>query len=96
MGNPGTSVTSSYLGIFNNISTYENPSLPSVSTIRSYTMGQPASEFAFIAYSTSLPSQSYFDSIAQYVSWIYVMDSGPSWTSLPSYMSQEMAEIAAA
>ena len=96
LGNPGTSVTSSYIGIFSNIGTYESPGAPSVTLIQSYTMGYPASGFSFIAYDAGLPSQSYFDSMAQYVSWIYVTDNGASWTNLPSYMSSEMAEIAAA
>jgi hypothetical protein len=96
LGNPGTSVTSSYVGIFTNIGTYENSGLPSVSLIASYTMGYPASGFSFIAYNAGLPSQSYFDSMAQYVSYVYVTDQPNAWTTLPSYMSAEMSEIASA
>jgi hypothetical protein len=96
MGNPGTSVTTSYIGIFDNIGTYENSGLPSVSLIQSYTMGYAASGFSFIAYNSWLPSQSYFNTMHQYVSWVYVTDNANTWATLPSYMSQEMAEIAAA
>ena len=96
LGNPGTSVSSGYIGLFTNIGTYENSGAPSLSLIASYTYGLPPSGWSFIAYNAGLPSQSYFDSMARYVSWVYVTDQPNSWTSLPSYMSQEMAEIAAA
>lgn len=96
MGNPGTSVSTTYVGIFTDIGTYENSGAPSVALIQSYTYGLSASGWSFIAYNAALPSQSYFDSMAQYVSWVYVTDQTNSWTSLPSYMAQEMAELAAA
>jgi hypothetical protein len=95
LGNPGTSVASSYVGILTYVGIYENSGVPSISLLGGYTMGDPASGFSFIAYYAGLPSQSYFDSVAQYVSWVYVTDNDNSWTSLPSYMSQEMAELAA-
>ena len=95
-GNPGTSVTTTYIGIFDNIGTYENSGLPSVSLIQSYTMGYGASGFSFISYNAWIPSQWYFTTMHQYVSWVYVTDNANVWATLPSYMSQLMAEIAAA
>jgi hypothetical protein len=95
LGNPGTNVTTSYIGIFNNIGTYENSGAPAVSLIQTYTMGYPANGFSFIAYNAPLQSQSYYDSMAQYVAWVYLTDNPNSWTSLPSYISQEMTELAA-
>lgn len=95
LGNPGTNVTASYIGIFDNIGTYENSGAPAVSLIQRYTMGLPAIGFSFIAYNAPLQSQAYYDAMAQYVSWVYLTDNPNTWTSLPSYISQEMTELAA-
>ena len=58
-------------------------------------MGDPASGFSFIAYNAPLQSQAYYNSMAQYVSWVYPTNNPNTWTSLPSYFSQEMTELAA-
>jgi Spherulation-specific family 4 len=95
LGNPGTNVTTSYIGIFDNIGTYENSGAPSVSLIQAYTRGGPASGYSFIAYNAPLQSQAYYDAMAQYVSWVYITNNPNAWTTLPSYFTQEMTELAA-
>jgi hypothetical protein len=93
VGNPGTSVPPNYVGITDILVIYENPGLPSVSTISSYSMGYPASNFGMMAYGVGQPSQSYISRVTQYVSWFYATDAsgGDPYDVLPSYIGSEMS-----
>jgi hypothetical protein len=97
VGNPGTSVSSGYINTVDNIGLYENSGLPSIGLIQAYNSGYPASTFSFITYNDGpLPSQDYFNTMSQYVSWISVTDYSQAYVFLPSYIGQELAELAAA
>ncbi len=92
MGNPGTSVPSSYIGTMDILNVYENYGYPSLSFI-TYT-GYSPSNFAFTAYGVGLVS-SYLASAANSVAWEYVTDG--TWPNpyniLPSYFMSEVASL---
>lgn len=93
-GNPGTQIAPTYIGIgidFLNI--YEDPGMPSLSTLANRTAGFPSSDFSYIAYQVSpIPSATAISESLQYVNWVYVTD-GPggnesgAYHSLPSYLT---------
>ena len=98
MGNPGTATSSSYIGTVNNMMIYENNGLPSASTINQYSFGGPPSGYSMIASDVSLPSQSYINSVSNYVSYVWFTSYQPDYQELPSttYLNGLMAECAAA
>src|SRR5438128_2230116 len=53
MGNPGTTISTSYIGTVDSIVFYESPGLPILSSLSSYTSGYSKSNFAYIAFSIS-------------------------------------------
>jgi hypothetical protein len=95
VGNPGTSVPSSYVGILNILVIYENAGLPSVSTIANSTLGDPRSNFAAISYRVEAPSQSYLQSVAQYLGYVYFTNghAPDPYAGLPSYLGSLMKEL---
>jgi hypothetical protein len=94
MGNPGTTVSTSYYGILDSLIISENPSYPSLSTLSSATSGYSKSGFGYLAYGVSL-NTSYEVSSTQYVGWLYItsLGGGNPWNALPSYFSNEVAAI---
>lgn len=99
LGNPGTSILSSYLGSEDNLCIFENNYEPTVSDLQSNTMGDPKTNFSFIAYEVGLPSQSFINSIVPYVSYMYATDDGSDgnpYDSVPSYLDSLVAELASA
>lgn len=97
VGNPGTSVPSSFFGTVDVIVIYENSGLPSQSTLASATAGGSPSEFADISYGLSSITQSEVSSLASYVSGIYLTDGvmPDPYYALASYLSAEATELAA-
>jgi hypothetical protein len=95
VGNPGTSVPQSYVGIVSILVIYENAGFPSVSTIANSTGGSPRSNFAAISYHVGLPSQSYLQSVAQYLSYVYFTNryAPDPYAGLPSYLGSLMKEL---
>ena len=95
IGNPGTSVPASFIGTMNILNIYENSDDPSVSTISSATMGYDRSNFAMIAYNVGAPTQSYLDSLAPYVSYVYFTDenSPNPFAGLTSYLDTLSLEL---
>jgi hypothetical protein len=93
VGNPGTSVPSNYVGTVNILVIYENAGFPSVSTIATSTMGDPRGNFAAIGYDVVAPTQSYLQSVAQYLGYVYFTDGrAPNpYAGLPSYLGSLMA-----
>jgi hypothetical protein len=89
MGNPGTSVPSSFIGTMDVICIHEDGSYLSISSIASRTMGYPKSNFAYMEYGMSLPSDSYVTSVANYIQWIYFTNGAwpTPYSALPSYLS---------
>jgi len=96
VGNPGTTVSTSLVGILNVLCIYENPGMPTASDLNGYTPYGNAG-FSYIAYGvSSLPSSSTIQSLDQYTSWIYVTNLGGSnpYNGLPSYFTSEVATLA--
>jgi hypothetical protein len=96
IGNPGTATRPQYYGVTaTNLMIYENDSLPSLEFLQNASMSYPAISFSFVATSVPvLPSQSYFLQASRFVSWVWVTDKQDSYMDLPTYLDQEMAELA--
>src|SRR2546428_4218188 len=94
MGNPGTSVPSSYIGILDSLCIFEQSGLPTLSYLSSYS-GHPKSNFAYIGLSVSTLNTSYEASSANYVQWIYITDAGGGnpYHVLPSYFMHELVAL---
>jgi len=94
MGNPGTSVPSSYIGTLDSLCIFEQGGLPTLSYLSSYS-GHPKSNFAYIGLSVSSLSTSYETSSSNYVQWIYITDAGGGnpYNVLPSYFMNEVAAL---
>jgi Spherulation-specific family 4 len=95
VGNPGTNVPPSYIGTVNVINVYEANGYPSASSIQSASMGYSRTNFAIIVTDVSAPSQSYFQSVIPYVSYVFFTDQrgGNSYMALPSYLSTLMSML---
>ncbi len=95
MGNPGTSVPSSFIGTMDVLCIHEDATFLSLSTIQSRTMGYPSSNFAYMEYDTALPSLSYLAGISHYVKWIFFTNGvwPAPYSGLPSYFSTEVADV---
>jgi spherulation-specific family 4 protein len=94
MGNPGTSVPTSYIGVLDNLVIYENPGYPSLSFI-TYT-GYPESDFGLIAYGVSYDG-SFVTGAAPLVSYMYIdnISGANPYSALSSLFSQTVATLAA-
>src|SRR5713101_2724080 len=94
MGNPGTSVPSSYIGTLDSLCIFEQSGLPTLSYLSSYS-GHPKSNFAYIGLSVSSLNTSYEVSSSNYVQWIYITDAGGGnpYNVLPSYFMNEVAAL---
>jgi hypothetical protein len=90
MGNPGTSVPTSFIGTLDILNIYEASAYPPLSFI-TYP-GYAPSNFAVVAFGVSL-EDSFLTSITGTVSWIYITDAGlPNpYAVLPSYFTTEVA-----
>jgi len=98
MGNPGAGVSTNLVGVFTNLCIYENAGLPSLSQLSAYP-SYGKQYFSFIAYGVEgFPGQSTVLSTATYVSYLYISDlgGGNPYNGLPSYLTSEVAALAAA
>jgi Spherulation-specific family 4 len=95
VGNPGTSVPPSDVGTVSIRIIYEDAGLPSVSTIANSTLGAPRGNFAAISYDVASPSQSYLQSVTQYLSYVYFTNkhAPDPYAGLPSYLGSLMKEL---
>ena len=96
MGNPGTNMASSLIGVFSNLCIYENPGMPKTGNINAYS-SYGKQGFSYIAYGVnSLPSQSIIMGTTTYVGYLYITNLGGSnpYNGLPSYMLNEVATLA--
>jgi len=96
MGNPGTTVASSLVGVFSNLCIYENPGMPTTGDIDGYT-SYGKQGFSYIAYGVSgMPSQAVIKGTTTYVGYIYITNLGGSnpYNGLPSYLTNEVAALA--
>lgn len=95
VGNPGTTVSTSLVGVFTNLCIYENPGMPAVSQLNGYS-SYGKGQFSYIAYGVgSLPGKSTVKNTANYVSYLYITNLGGSnpYNGLPSYIMNEAAML---
>src|SRR3989442_2178953 len=94
MGNPGTSVPSSYIGTLDSLFIFEQGGLPTLSYLSSYS-GHPKSNFAYIGYTVSPLNTGFEAASSQYAGWLYITDAGlPNpYNVLPSYLLNEVAAL---
>src|SRR3989441_1310259 len=94
MGNPGTSVPSSYIGTLDSLFIFEQNGLPTLSYLSSYS-GHPKSNFAYIGYTVSPLNTGFEAASSQYAGWLYITDAGlPNpYNVLPSYLLNEVAAL---
>lgn len=91
-GNPGAKVDKGYIGLFDNISIYENHGAPSISKLSSNTY-HPAfgkENFAFTAKSVPWLDTGYVEELKDYVSYVYMTNDGgdnPYNTAPPYFFS---------
>ncbi len=92
MGNPGTSVPTSYIGTLDILNVYESSGYPSLSFI-TYP-GYAPNHFSAIVFGVSL-NASFLTSVSGLVSWAYVTDANlPNpYDVLPSYFTTEVAAL---
>jgi hypothetical protein len=93
MGNPGTSVPDSMLGIFTTTNIYENPGYPTIADI-TYA-GYPTSEVSLMAYDVTY-SASFVTSAASLVGYMYIDNQGGSnpYATLSSYFTETVQALA--
>jgi hypothetical protein len=92
MGNPGTSVPSSYIGILDNLCIYESSGYPSLSFI-SYP-GYPKSDFSYIAFGVSYNAAFVTNSFAD-VGYVYIdnLSGNNPYSTLTSLFLQTEATL---
>ena len=95
MGNPGTTISTSYIGTVDSIVFYESPGLPTLSSLSSYISGYSKSNFGYIAFSVSSLNTSFEVSSSNYVQWLYITNAGGGnpYDVLPSYFATEVAAL---
>lgn len=92
LGNPGTSVPTSYIGTLDILNVYEDNGYPSLSFI-TYAGCSPA-DFSTIVTGSTLDA-SFLTSLSGVVSWVFVTNAGlPNpYDVLPSYFTTEVATL---
>jgi hypothetical protein len=96
VGNPGDPTNSSYVGTVDIITPFEGSGQPSQSNTSSWTteVGGISSKWGFFAYNvTNVPSQSYLQSLNGDIGWLYETNYTNSYSQLPGYLSQELANL---
>ena len=96
VGNPGDLGPSRpHFGTTDVILAFENPALPTMSTLATTTAGQPKSEFAVVSYAIPSLSMSSVSMMANYASYIYVTNgiNPDPYTALPSYFSTLVSDV---
>jgi hypothetical protein len=97
VGNPGSPVPASFVGMVDVIVIYEKAGIPSASTLGSSTMGLSKSGFATMSYGVSSLTSSSVGAVAAYAGYIYITDEGmPNpYASLPSYFAALVSDLKA-
>lgn len=90
VGNPGTAIPESYVGIVDNMITYENAGLPILQSLDGWHLKYNKKEFSITSYDVVALNQSYVINASKYVGYIYISDRNlPNpWDSLPSYFNE--------
>ena len=92
MGNPGTGISSSYMGTFDNLVIYESSSYPPLSAL-SYP-GYSNSHFTYVAYGVSY-NAAFVTSSAADVAYMYIdnLSGGNPYSTLSSFFAQNVATL---
>ncbi|MDG7001187.1 MAG: spherulation-specific family 4 protein [Nitrososphaerota archaeon] len=95
VGNSGTGIAQSYVGIMNFLIVYEDQGLPSLSHLSGLTSGYSRSNFALVAYGVSNFDSSYILSVSNYVAWMYITSANQPnpYNVLPYYFSNLLAVL---
>jgi hypothetical protein len=93
MGNPGTPVPTSEIGVFNLLDIYESNGLPVLSNLPT---GYPTSDFSLISIGVPNLDTSFLSSASNYASYVYITNAGlPNpYDALPSYFTSLVSGVA--
>jgi hypothetical protein len=97
VGNPGTEVPSSYVGVVDMNVIYESPGVPSLSFIGGWHAGYPKSDWVITAYGVPSLDVNWVLGASRYVGYLYITDGvwpDPYTGGLPSYMNTLMSTLA--
>jgi hypothetical protein len=94
IGNPGASVPSNDIGVFNILNVYENSGAPYLSNL--WYGGYPASDFSLMAYGVPWFDPGYLSAATNEVGYIYLTDGvfPNPYATLPSYFSTLVSDLA--
>lgn len=95
LGVPGSPTKSALVGTVDIMIPYVSSTLPTAATVQTDTLsvgGSRAQWGIIVTSQSSPPSQSYLQSIDQYISWIYVTDSS-GFSVAPSYQTTFLEEL---
>jgi hypothetical protein len=87
IGNPGIDTLPSYIGTVDNIVVYDNPGLPSISSLDGWHANFAKSNFSFVSFDVPVLDERFIKFASNHVSYMYITDKGPPnpWDSLPTY-----------
>ena len=97
VGNPGTEVPSTYVGIVDMNVIYESPGVPSLTFIGGWHASYPKSNWVITAYGVQSLDVNWVIGASQYVGYLYITDGvwpDPYTNQLPSYMSTLLSTLA--
>jgi len=95
VGNPGTAVAESYVGILDNIIIYEKAGLPDLQSLEGWHLKYNKKNFSITAYNVASLDQSYVINATKYVGYMYITNRNlPNpWDSLPSYFNDLVTKL---
>ena len=93
VGNPGTDVPTSYIGVLDTMLVYETDGLPSIASLKAWS-AYPPSNFGIIPYKCSMDA-AFVKQARQYVRYVYLQnDDLPNpWDSLTTFFSDLLAAL---
>jgi hypothetical protein len=93
VGNPGTDVPTSYIGVLDTMMVYESDGLPTIASLKAWSAYAP-SNFGIIPYKCSMDA-SFVKQARQYIRYIYLQsDDLPNpWDSLTTFFNDLMASL---
>jgi hypothetical protein len=97
VGNPGTEVPSTYVGVVDMNVIYESPGVPSLSFVGGWHTSYPKSNWVITAYGVPTLDVNWVLGASQYVGYLYITDGvwpDPYTGGLPSYMNTLMSTLA--
>jgi hypothetical protein len=95
IGNPGTDVPASFVGVLDTMMIYEGQGLPSAAEVGGWHADYDRRSFGIIPYGCSAADLAFVPTAKQTVGWIYVQgDALPNpWDSLPPYLGELFAAL---